>query len=371
MQAEKISLYMKEGTADKEYHCHLVQKGDGWIVYGENARRGDPLKYQKRIEVPVPYEEAKASYDALVKSKFKKGYTENESGAAYQGTEVNGQVHTGVKPKLLNPISDARALELLQDDAWGMQEKDDGHRRMVSVKEDKSFVGIKRLGFAVPLPLAVIDDLGCLPAKSIIDGEALRDGKYSAFDLMELDGRDLRYLPLEERHALLSLAVKNTTNVRVSPLYVGTAAKTEAFQRIKDANGEGVVFCKLSAPYKEGRPSSGGDVVKHVFFATSTFIVEKVAKGKRSVHLSLFNEKGEKVDLGKVTIPSNYDIPPVGAMVDVRYLYAYRNGALHISTYLGVRDDIEISDCTTAQLKYKAEGQEEGEAEDEAELLAA
>lgn len=371
MQAEKISLYVKEGTADKEYHCHLEQKGDGWVVYGQNARCGDPLKLQPKIVDPVSFDEAKKAYDSLVKSKRKKGYTENEGGAAYQGAEVEGQAHTGILPQLLNYVSDERALELLQDDDWVMQEKDDGHRRMVAVQVDKTVVGIKRLGFAVPLPIAVVNDLESLPARSTVDGEAMRNGKYSAFDLMEFDGKDLRAVPFEKRYAMLAEAVKNTDNVRVSPLFVGTEAKTKAYYEIKARDGEGAVFRRRRAAYKPGRSSSGGEVVKSVFYATSTFIVEKVAKGKRSVHLSLDDEKGNKVDLGKVTIPANFDIPPVGAMVDVRYLYAYRNGALHISTYLGIRDDIEVSACTTAQLKYQPEDLEEGEAEDAAELLAA
>ena len=371
MQAEKISLYLKEGSADKEYHCHLEQKGGGWIVYGQNARCGDPLKLQPKIVDPVSYEEAKPAYDSLVKAKRKKGYTESESGAAYQGTEVDGQTHTGILPQLLNYVSDEQALELLRDDEWVMQEKDDGHRRMVAVKDDKAIIGIKRLGFAVPLPLAVVTDLASLPAGSTVDGEALRNGKYSAFDLMEFNGKDLRAKPFEERYAILAKAVTNTDNVRVSPLYVGTEAKTKAYNEIKARDGEGAVFRRRRAVYKPGRPSSGGEVVKSVFYATSTFVVEKVAKGKRSVHLSLVDEKGNKVDLGKVTIPANFDIPPVGAMVDVRYLYAYRNGALHISTYMGIRDDIEVSACTTAQLKYQPEDLEEGEAEDDAELQAA
>jgi bifunctional non-homologous end joining protein LigD len=371
MQAEKVSLYIKEGSADKEYHCHLEQKGGGWVVYGQNARVGDPLKMQPKIVDPVPYDEAKKAYDSLVKAKRKKGYTENEGGAAYQGAEVDGQVHTGISPQLLNYVSDERALELLKDDDWVMQEKDDGHRRMVAIQDDNTAVGIKRLGFAVPLPLAVVTDLASLPARSTVDGEAMRNGKYSAFDMMKFDGKDLHAVPFVERHAILGQAVKNTDNVRVSPLFVGTQAKTQAYYEIKARDGEGVVFRLRRAGYKPGRPSSGGDVVKSVFYATSTFVVEKVAKGKRSVHLSLVDEKGNKVDMGKVTIPANFDIPPIGAMVDVRYLYAYRNGALHISTYLGIRDDILVSDCTTAQLKYQPEDLEDGEADDAAELQAA
>ncbi len=49
-------------------------------------------------------------------------------------------------------------------------------------------------------------------------------------------------------------------------------------------------------------------------------------------------------------------IPAVGAVADCRYLYSFReSGSIYQPVYLGVRDDIPAEDCTTAQLKYKAE----------------
>jgi len=366
---EITSLYQTKGSTDKEYHIHLDQDGDGWVVFGRNGRRGGNLTHQAKTDAPVPYAEAKKIYDALVKSKLKSGYSPDNAGVPFQGTELQ-QDFTGVLPQLLNPISDERAQQLLRDDDWVMQEKDDGHRRMASIKSATEMVGSKRNGFPAPLPMAVVADLSGLPAPTVLDGEAL-GSRLSVFDILELGGRNLQSLGFEERHKLLSDALKSTPNVSVSPVYKGTAAKTEAYNRIKANRGEGVVFRKKNATYAVGRPASGGDALKNVFYATSTFVVDKVAKGKRSVHVVVFDENGNKVDMGKVTIPSNFDIPPVGALVDVRYLYAYREGKLHISTYKGIRDDIDISACTTAQLKYKADDAvEEGE-EEEAEATAA
>jgi bifunctional non-homologous end joining protein LigD len=62
------------------------------------------------------------------------------------------------------------------------------------------------------------------------------------------------------------------------------------------------------------------------------------------------------VSAGNVTIPVNHSIPEVGVVVEVRYLYAFRqSGCLYQPTYLGVRDDIAVGDCKTSQLKFKAE----------------
>ena len=75
---------------------------------------------------------------------------------------------------------------------------------------------------------------------------------------------------------------------------------------------------------------------------------------KRSVSVSLY-ENGSLVDVGNVTIPPNKDIPNHGDIVEVRYLYAYREGSLFQPVYLGVRDDIADEECDVSQLKYKQE----------------
>ena len=114
------------------------------------------------------------------------------------------------------------------------------------------------------------------------------------------------------------------------------------------------MFKRLDAPYTPGKPNSGGAQLKFKFVATLSAIVAKV-NAKRSVELSLF--KGRSlISCGNVTIPANHDIPKVGMVVDVRYLYAYRaSHALHQPVYLGLRDDVEPGECLVSQLKFKAE----------------
>ena len=59
--------------------------------------------------------------------------------------------------------------------------------------------------------------------------------------------------------------------------------------------------------------------------------------------------------MGKVTIPPNYDVPAIGDLVEVRYLYAYRGGAVYQPTYLGKRNDSDLTDATMKQIIYKAD----------------
>jgi hypothetical protein len=61
--------------------------------------------------------------------------------------------------------------------------------------------------------------------------------------------------------------------------------------------------------------------------------------------------------IGKVTIPPNWDVPAVGTVIEVKYLYVVgQGGSLYQPIYLGPRDDVDPSECTFAaqQLKYKA-----------------
>ena len=86
-------------------------------------------------------------------------------------------------------------------------------------------------------------------------------------------------------------------------------------------------------------------------------IVANHTKGKRSVGLELVDgcrKKFTKIAVGKVTIPPNKDIPEVGALIEVRYLYAYEGGSVYQPTYLGVRNDLYVEDALLQQLVYKA-----------------
>jgi bifunctional non-homologous end joining protein LigD len=70
--------------------------------------------------------------------------------------------------------------------------------------------------------------------------------------------------------------------------------------------------------------------------------------------------------VGNVTIPPSKPIPRAGSVVEIRYLYAYREGGLFQPVYLGVRDDIPADACTLGQLKLKAAAPAPGSEDEEA-----
>jgi hypothetical protein len=69
--------------------------------------------------------------------------------------------------------------------------------------------------------------------------------------------------------------------------------------------------------------------------------------------------------MGTVGVPDRYPLPTVEQVGEVRYLYCHTGpeGKLMQAKYFGkVRDDIAVTECTVAQLKFKANEDEADEA---------
>ena len=357
-------LFYRDGSSDKEYHAAINQaEADqaegGYTVTFAFGRRGNALTAGTKTSAPVPLEKAQQIYDKLIAEKTAKGYTPDGSGAAFAMTDYEGRM-SGLHPQLLNSIGEEAALRHVEDDAWCMQEKFDGKRIMVAVSGGKA-EGSNRKGLYVSMPQEISDGLACLPPCEL-DGELL-GGRYVAFDLLRLGGADLRDRPYQERHDLLAKTITPCAEVRLSETAWTGAAKRAMYDRIAAAGGEGVVFKRVDGKRVAGRPASGGSQVKCKFYATCTCLVT-AQNDQRSVRLSLLDGAGKAVGVGNVTIPSNKVIPQAGALVEIRYLYAYKGGSLYQPAYLGERDDLATEDCVLSQLKFKAEGGDAEETEE-------
>jgi len=355
---EQITLYYREGTSDKIYQAGIQPKDDGFVVQFAYGRRGATLQTGTKTQAPVPYDQAKKIYDRLVSEKTARGYTPGEDGTPYQHTDREQQV-TGILPQLLNPIEDRDVQRFIYDPAYCAQEKFDGKRILIR-KEGAAIDGINRKGLMCGIPSVLVNEVRQIPGNCVIDGESIGD-VFFAFDILTLHGRDLRSQPYRDRLFALNQVISADFGfLKLADTAHDLAEKADLLDKLRRENREGVVFKNLSAAYVAGRPASGGDNLKHKFYATASFIVNKV-NCKRSVSLMLFD--GHKVvPVGNVTIPPNHKIPVVGAVIEVRYLYAFRGGSIYQPVYLGARTDITAEECSTAQLKYKAAEEEQAAA---------
>ena len=352
---EKVTLYFREGGADKVYSASIENKrGDDHVVNYSHGRRGSTMKPGTKTPQPVPYDKAKKIYDKLVKSKTNKGYTPGEDGKPFVATENEGR-DTGLRPQLLNFIEESELTKYINDDSYLAQEKHDGNRALVK-KAGVLVIGTNRRGLEAGLCEPILQDAGLLDEDLIIiDGESIGDTLF-AFDLLAC-GRDLREDDYVARLSFLENIFKRRVGfsgaIKVVDTMYNAKDKRKLLNRLRKEGKEGIVFKLRSSKHKPGRPTKGGDWVKFKFYATATCRVAEGRAGKRSVALEM--DIGDWVSVGNVTVPANQPIPKVGDFVEVRYLYAYRGGSLFQPTLLGIRTDATKDDCALEQLKYKAE----------------
>ena len=347
-------LFYRDGSSDKVYHASINAQDGGYTVTFAFGRRGSALTAGTKTTAPVAWEKAQQIYDKLLAEKTSKGYTPDGTGALFATTDFEGR-RSGLHPQLLNSIGEEAAEAHLIDTAWCLQEKFDG-RRILAAVSGGTAVGSNRKGLYVALPQEISDALSLLPDCEL-DGEML-DNSYVVFDLLKQGEMDWRTRPYQERYEALSASLSVSSTLFVAETAWDVLGKRALYDRIAQAGGEGVVFKKADGQYVAGRPASGGSQVKCKFYVTCTCQVAS-QNDQRSVRLRLLDDAGQAVGVGNVTIPPNKAIPAAGALVEIRYLYAYQGGALYQATYLGERDDLSPGDCVLGQLKYKAEGGEE------------
>ncbi len=159
---------------------------------------------------------------------------------------------------------------------WLHEIKHDGFRIMA--RRDASGVRlITRHGndFTARFPLAVAA-VGALPARSfLLDGEAIvtnecglavfdlirqqrhgADALLIAFDLIELDGEDLRRTPIEQRKRTLAKLVRRPhAGIVLNEVFEGDG--DILFAHACKLGCEGIVSKRLGSPYRSGRVQIG------------------------------------------------------------------------------------------------------------------
>lgn len=353
---EKISLVCSENGSDKEYHAQVNEIGD--VMYSvtfQYGRRGQTLKSGVKCS-GVTHSEATKTFNKLLAEKLAKGYHVEDGAAPAEFTKASvDRPMRAFLPQLCNPVEGDEFEKVMLSDSWGVQEKMDGERRSIQISME-GVVGLNRKGQVVDLPTGIRSDLVSLYqhlVPCVVDGEIIGD-KFYAFDLIPYEAdvfETPRKLSCLSRYEMLSDVNNITQNVSVVQMILNPVRKRMLFNRVQVANGEGVVLKKLSGLYQPGRPNSGGDWLKFKFTESASCLVVEVNQ-KRSVQLGLYDQR-TVTNVGNVTIPANHEIPAVGDIVEVRYLYAYKGGCLFQPVYLGKRTDISEEACRTGQLKYK------------------
>ena len=90
---------------------------------------------------------------------------------------------------------------------------------------------------------------------------------------------------------------------------------------------------------------------KFKFYAECSVIVVAGRQGRSSIGMELINSQGQREFVGFCSCNRN---PAIGSIAEIKYLYAYRGGCLYQPAFKEIRDDVDVNECTTSQLKYKS-----------------
>lgn len=378
---KNASFTCQENGSNKEYHIQMVESGSGFVINFQYGAIGSTLKPGTKTPGPVSEAEAEKLFAKLVKERLSKGYiqTGDAQASKFSADVVIEKKTHGIFPQLLNAIDEEDVDKYINDDDYLMQEKKDGERRMVKSinpsTESQTFIGLNKKGQEVNLQDFIINaffeaydnqsDGEYSLEECVLDGEILSD-KLIVFDILSIHDKDLKNVSCVERLKILNRLVFNSDagKIQIAETAFTREEKRKMYNELKAANAEGVVFKLKSAKYTAGRPNSGGSQFKLKFYKEASFIVKDFTKGKRSVGLELIDEKGQRVHIGKCTIPPNKDLPSIGDVVEVRYLYCYRGGCIFQPFYKDKRNDVDVEECLMSQLKYKQGQESEEENED-------
>ena len=99
---------------------------------------------------------------------------------------------------------------------------------------------------------AIVCDENGLADFELIQGHRTADAVHCAFDLLEMDGRDLRRRPIEERKGLLTQLLHGSNpSIVLNQHYEGDGAIV--FREACRLGCEGIVSKRLGSIYRRGR----------------------------------------------------------------------------------------------------------------------
>lgn len=228
-------------------------------------------------------------------------------------------------PRGLAPQLATLAAEMPAGDGWLHEIKFDGYRLLAYVKSGKATL-VTRGGKDWTRKFArLANALAALPAACVIDGEAAvvdargrtdfqslqnaLDGTHAAdivffaFDLLHLDGRDLRRVPLRERKRVLAQLLASAPGangvVRFSEHIAGDGHDVHA--NACRLGLEGVIAKRADAPYEQRRTRSWLKIKcgKRQEFVIGGYLTSENRQGLRSLLLGV-RDGSELVYAGKV-----------------------------------------------------------------------
>lgn len=391
----KISIFLRGQKLKGSFTLVKTKRGDNnWLFMkhkDEYATAGDEvLKDEKSV------------LSGRTLDDIKEGKQASSDSASLKLEDAEGGRHT-VLPGKIAPMLATLAESPFSNPDWIFEPKLDGYRTMARIKDGKVTL-LSRRGHDVTEQYSVlVPDLSKQPASEmLLDGEiiatddkgkpcfqclqdyllSIRPGKagseeapypliYYVFDLLYLDGYDLREVSLQNRKKFLQSVLHTTDQIRIVDFFEKDG---EGVYKAAITNGlEGIVAKRLDSKYESHRSQSW---LKIKAMQADEFIVGGFTAGTGArantfgaLVLGQHNKKGELVYTGHVgtgfddTLLNELlkrlnalrtdkmpfrDEPPLNAptvwvkpqmVVEVKFSEWTKEGNLRIPVFLRVRED--------------------------------
>jgi ATP-dependent DNA ligase len=243
-----------------------------------------------------------------------------------------------------------------------VERKFDGIRVFLFKSGEKLVISSKRGELYTPKSspkvFTTVPEFVHAPHRMILDGEYVaRGGKgLFLFDVLQVDDRDLRPLPLTERKKVLHEILQGNS-VEVKPRLAKTFEQITAFKdRLIEQGSEGVIVKNPLSTY--GQSNSWLKLKR--FDTIDCFVTgyEETQEMKRtgvprSWFIAVYDDKGERVDLGKVGAAVERVDPKqvtIGSVVEIRFTMVTDDLKLRGPFILRVRHDKVPSECLLSQI---------------------
>jgi len=250
------------------------------------------------------------------------------------------------------------------------EEKLDGVRTFLFKSGDKLVASSKHGGVYTPKGspkvFATVPEFTHAPHRMILDGEYLaKDGGLFFFDVLQVDDRDVRLLPLTERKKILR-EILHDTGLEVRYRVAKTVADINGFMdEIVRSGGEGIIVKNPASKY--GEANSWLKLKR--FDTIDCFVIDyeetpemKRTGVPRSWYIGVMDAAGRRVNLGKVgAFVEGVDPRQVklGTVVEVRFHEVTQDRKLRAPFILRIRHDKTPEECLDSQVEWKESGSHE------------
>ncbi|MDB4939913.1 MAG: ATP-dependent ligase LigD phosphoesterase module / ATP-dependent ligase LigD polymerase [Candidatus Doudnabacteria bacterium] len=262
-------FYSSVQTAERKQSEKLIKAGlhKGHITF---VIFGEKLKGEFALIKIKAQKSAKENAWLLVKADDQ--FAVNNSSAT-KTPKVAASVKVPM-PQSVQPMLAKLTDQPFDDNDWIYENKWDGYRAIAEIQDKKVRLYSRNDNTFNAQFSPVVKELEKLKVNAILDGEVVAldsSGKpsfqllqdyqikkstlvYYVFDLLYLDGKDLRELPLIKRKALLKNLVPKSKVLKFSEHTIGEGKKL--FVLAKKAQLEGIIAKKADSPYRSGKRSA-------------------------------------------------------------------------------------------------------------------